>query len=708
MTDGILLAEIQGDPLLRRYDTHHHRRGARAQPQHRLPARLAEAHPPEAPGPQGDRQLGDPRDRALLASSSAARRSIQVEGRTFPVDVLYEPPRRRRRSRRRRRQRGRERARRSIRAATSSCSSPASARSARPRTRSHARELRAHRGPAALRAPLGRRAGARLRQHLRSGASSSRPTSPRRRSPSRASSTSSTPASRASRATTRARARRACRSSRSRRPAPISARAAAAACATGVCFRLYDEQSFAARPAFTDPEIKRAGLAGVILRMKSLGLGDVEDFPFLDPPQPRAIAEGYRVLEELGALDGARRASSRRSASSSRASRSTRASARMILAGAERRVPATRCSSSPPRSACRTRASARASAQQKADELAPALPRRGLGLRRAAQAVGLRARGASAEGRSQLRRVCRENFLSFLRVREWTRDPPPARGDACRELRLPTRSAGGANGAVAMRCTGRSLTGPPVSKIGKWNPEQRIYMGARQTRFVIHPSSALAQEAARVGDGVRAGRDVAALRAHRGEDRARSGSRRRRPTCSSAATPSRTGRRSPARASVKEHATLFGLSVARDRSVDYATVAPAEARRMFLDHALVRGEYQHARRVPGEEPRAPGARSRGSATRRGAATCSPTTTRCSRSSTGACPTDVVNGKTFEAWREKAEKDDPTRSVLSLEDVLAGDAGLSPERLPGRHRASRREAAADATLRSRRPTTTASR
>ncbi|HYO55020.1 ATP-dependent RNA helicase, partial [Archangium sp.] len=68
----------------------------------------------------------------------------------------------------------------------------------------------------------------------------------------------------------------------------------------GICVRLYDETSFTTRPAFTDPEIKRTGLAGVILRMKSLGLGDVEDFPFHDPPQPKSIAEGWRVLEELG------------------------------------------------------------------------------------------------------------------------------------------------------------------------------------------------------------------------------------------------------------------------------------------------------------------------------------------------------------------------------------------------------------------------
>src|SRR5580700_10884112 len=71
----------------------------------------------------------------------------------------------------------------------------------------------------------------------------------------------------------------------------------------GVCVRLYDEESFGSRPAFTDPEILRTGLAGVILRMKSLGLGDVDDFPFLDAPQSRAVTEGYRTLEELGAID---------------------------------------------------------------------------------------------------------------------------------------------------------------------------------------------------------------------------------------------------------------------------------------------------------------------------------------------------------------------------------------------------------------------
>ena len=73
--------------------------------------------------------------------------------------------------------------------------------------------------------------------------------------------------------------------------------------ANGICIRLYDEKDFNARPRFTDPEILRSSLAGVILRMKSLHLGQVEDFPFIEPPLRKAIADGYQLLNELGAVD---------------------------------------------------------------------------------------------------------------------------------------------------------------------------------------------------------------------------------------------------------------------------------------------------------------------------------------------------------------------------------------------------------------------
>ena len=77
--------------------------------------------------------------------------------------------------------------------------------------------------------------------------------------------------------------------------------------AEGICYRLYGEADFQARPEFTDPEIRRSSLAGVILRMLQLGLGRIEDFPFLEAPDERAIADGWQQLAELGAIDGERR-----------------------------------------------------------------------------------------------------------------------------------------------------------------------------------------------------------------------------------------------------------------------------------------------------------------------------------------------------------------------------------------------------------------
>ncbi len=77
--------------------------------------------------------------------------------------------------------------------------------------------------------------------------------------------------------------------------------------AAGICYRLYSEADFQSRPRYTDPEILRASLAGVILRMLDLGLGRVEDFPFIDAPDPRAIADGWQTLSELGAIDKDRR-----------------------------------------------------------------------------------------------------------------------------------------------------------------------------------------------------------------------------------------------------------------------------------------------------------------------------------------------------------------------------------------------------------------
>ncbi len=451
----------------------------------------------------------------------------------------------------------------------------------------------------------------------------------------------------------------------------------------GVCVRLYDEASFAARPAFTDPEIKRTGLAGVILRMKALGLGDVEDFPFLDPPHPRSISEGYRVLEELGAI-GARRELLPLGQRLARFPVDPRI-ARMILAGAERGclrevlVVAAALNAQDPRERPREH-------QQKADEL----HRRFRDER--SDFVGLLrlwafVREAENKSSSHLRRVCRESFLSFQRVREWS--------EAHRQLEDVVREMGLAEPGTASLASTRGRAAPPatqhtdalhvalltglLSRVGQWNAENRIYVGTRQTRFAIHPSSSLARKppAWIMAFELVETTQIFARAAAKIE-----------PEWLLEAAPHLLKRsfaephwsEKSARASVKEHATLFGLPVFRDRSVDYASVAPAEARRMFLDHALVRGEYATRGAFQGKnrEVFAEAARLRDKARRSDMVADEDAVIVVFDR---RVPDSVVNGKTFEAWREVAEKQDPDVLVLSLDDVLSGDHGLVPADYP---------------------------
>ena len=299
MTDGILLAEIQHDRRLERYDTHHHRRGARAQPQHRLPARLPEAAAARAPRSQARDHLGDHRRRALRAPLRR-RAGDPGRGAHLPGRGLVPASRPRR--------------------------SPTSTRAivaaieeliAHERGTPHAgrgdilvflageRDIRetalalrksdiAHAEVLPLYSRLSQAEQARV---LRPGARAGR----RIVLATNVAETSLTVPgiryvidpglARISRYSVAARRCSACRSSRSRAPAPSSARAAAGASSEGICVRLYSEEDFAARPAFTEPEILRTGLASVILQMHALGLGEIGTFPV---PRPARGAPDQR------------------------------------------------------------------------------------------------------------------------------------------------------------------------------------------------------------------------------------------------------------------------------------------------------------------------------------------------------------------------------------------------------------------------------
>jgi ATP-dependent helicase HrpA len=440
---------------------------------------------------------------------------------------------------------------------------------------------------------------------------------------------------------------------------------------SGVCFRLYEEQDYASRPAHTDPEIKRVSLAGVILRMKSLRLGDIEQFPFLDPPQQRAITEGYRVLEELGAIhdDGALTPLGGQLGKLPVDPRL----GRMILGGRDEGalrevlVIASALGLQDPRD--RPQA-----AQQRADEAHRKFKDEGSDFVSYLKMWSFWHEARARSSRSQMHKLCRDNFLSYYRMREWE-DIHEQLVRVMRELGFEPNHTPGSGEQIH-----RALLPGLLSKIGMWNPEAKIYVGARQTRFMIHPSSGLARKppawvmaAELVETSQLFARSVAKIDPVWLETAGGELCRR------SHGDPHWEQKQGQVMA--KEQVTLYGLPIVKDRKVAYAKFDPALCRTVFITHALVRGEYTtkaafmaHNLRILEEVQRL-----RDKARR--------SDMLADEYELGVffdkrIPDSVVSGKTFEDWRRVAEAADPAVLELSLADVLLDEAHeLSPERYP---------------------------
>ena len=190
--------------------------------------------------------------------------------------------------------------------------------------------------------------------------------------------------------------------------------------ADGVCIRLYTEEDFAARPAFTDPEILRTNLASVILQMAALDLGEMADFPFIDPPDSRNIADGVRLLEELGAFAPGHAATRKLTDVGKKLARPPagpaagpddpgRRPARLRPRGADHRG----------RVVHRRSAGAADRKPRGRRRDAPQVRRARVGLPRFSRAVGLSRQQQAELSASAFRRMCRREFLHYLRVREW-------------------------------------------------------------------------------------------------------------------------------------------------------------------------------------------------------------------------------------------------------------------------------------------------
>ncbi|MFM7703323.1 MAG: ATP-dependent RNA helicase HrpA, partial [Rubrivivax sp.] len=367
--------------------------------------------------------------------------------------------------------------------------------------------------------------------------------------------------------------------------------------AAGVCIRLYDEASFPQRPRFTDPEILRASLAGVILRMKALGLGTVEEFPFVEPPPRKAIADGQALLAELDALDEAGQLTEI-GAQLARLPLDPRVG-RMILAARQRDalsevlVIAAALSVPDVRDRPLEAAQAADAAHRKFDDERSEFSGYLKLWRWIEEGRGVHGHRDAAErgtdthrlsNRQQEQRL-RESFVNPRKVREWR--------DTHTQLHTVVAEQGWRlNGAPATyeQLHLSMLTGL-LGNIGCRTEEEEGYLGARGIRFWPHPGAHLGRRpgrwvvAAELVETTRLyGRSLAAIE----------------PQWISAVAAHLLNRqllephweKKAAQVVALERATLYGIVVYANRRVDYAAVDPAGAREIFIREALVAGEWE--------------------------------------------------------------------------------------------------------------------
>ena len=353
--------------------------------------------------------------------------------------------------------------------------------------------------------------------------------------------------------------------------------------AAGVCIRLYDEQDFLQRPKFTDPEILRSSLAAVILRMKSLRLGDVEDFPFIEPPLNRAIADGYQLLHELGAVDESREltALGRQLANLPLDPRV----GRMILAGrdhqclSEMLIIASALSVQDPRDRPADVQGAADNAHKKfADEKSEF---------QSYLKIWTWFEEAIEHKKSNrlLQEQCREQFLSQLRLREWR--------DVHAQLYTLVREQGWRvnDSAATYEQLHLALLTGLLGNIGYKGDEEPHYLGARGIRFHLWPGSSLSKKAGRwvmAGELVDTSRLFARTIANIQPDwLEKVGGHLLKKSYGDPRWEKKSGQ-----VSAYERATLYGLVVYSQRRIDYGKINPDEAREIFIRSALVGGDFE--------------------------------------------------------------------------------------------------------------------
>lgn len=355
----------------------------------------------------------------------------------------------------------------------------------------------------------------------------------------------------------------------------------------GVCIRLYDEDDFESRPEFTEPEIRRTNLASVILQMAARDLGDIETFPFLDPPDARTIRDGIALLVELGAVRPQHQGTGRWLTQLGRQLAEFPLDlrlARMVIEAdrndclKEVLIIAAALAIQDPRERPTDH-------REHADQLHRRFRDRDSDFLSWLHLWDYLGDERRARTSNQFRRMCREEFLNYRRVREW-QDVHAQLRDVAGELGLA------ANHRPALpENIHRSLLAGLLSHIGRRDPEGFEYRGARGARFSINPGSTLFKRspewvmaAELVETGRLWARGVGQVDPEWAEEIGAHLVKR------SYSDPWWEPTRGASLA--RETVTLYGLPLQTARTVHYGRVDRPGARELFIHHALVAGDWE--------------------------------------------------------------------------------------------------------------------
>ncbi|MEU3138464.1 ATP-dependent RNA helicase HrpA [Nocardiopsis alba] len=361
----------------------------------------------------------------------------------------------------------------------------------------------------------------------------------------------------------------------------------------GICIRLYSEEDFLSRPEYTDPEILRTNLASVILQMASLGLGDVAAFPFVDGPDHRQIKDGVNLLTELGALHpepaGGQGRKRRLTPTGRRLAQLPidPRLGRMVLEAEKRDCLAEVMVITSALSIQDPRERPTEKQQQAQQAHARFVDKESDFLAFLNLWNHLRERQRELSG-NRFRKECREEFLNYLRVREW-QDIHSQLKQVLRQMDIevpPLREEAADPRAVHM-----SLLAGLLSHVGLKDPEKHEYLGGRGARFAIFPGSALFKKQPRyvmaaelVETSKLWGRMVARIEPEWAEELGADIVKR------SYSEPHWERKRGAVMAF--ERVTLYGVPIVVQRKVSYGRIDPGLSRELFIRRALVEGDWE--------------------------------------------------------------------------------------------------------------------